>query len=134
MECIFCDIAQHKKPGFFIYEDDRVMAVLDIFPSASGHVMVIPKKHGETVLDYSQLELGYTMEVVKKVINALTKTYNTDVFTIGINHMEKLGVPHLHLHIIPRYDGDGGGIVQSIVKKPVSEKLENIAKNIRKNI
>lgn len=134
MHCIFCDIANGKKPGNIVYEDSHDLAVLDIFPAVEGHVMVMPKKHGETVLDYSQEELGIVMEVVKKVIKALTKTYNTRVFTIGINHAEKLGVPHLHIHIIPRFEDDNGGIIQKIVNKQSKRSLEEVVIKIKSNI
>ncbi len=134
MACIFCDIVKKKKPGHFVYEDNTHIAVLDIFPSVAGHVMVIPKRHGETILDYTEKELGQIMEVIKKVTKGLTKTYNTDMFTIGINHAEKLGVTHLHIHILPRFDNDSGGIIQTIVKKPVDKDLKTIAENIKKNI
>lgn len=134
MACIFCDIKDKKKPGHFVFEDNDTMALLDIFPSVEGHVMVLPKRHGETLLDYSQDELGKTMEVVKKVITGLTKTYNTKVYTVGINHAEKRGVPHLHIHILPRFDDDGGGIIQTVVKNPVSSNLDKVAQKIKNNI
>ncbi|MBI2028850.1 HIT family protein [Candidatus Gottesmanbacteria bacterium] len=134
MECIFCDIAGGEKSGYIVYNDNQTMAILDIFPAVEGHLMVIPKKHGETVLDYSKDELGVTMEVVKKIIKALTKTYYTKVFTVGINHAEKLGVPHLHVHIIPRYEDDNGGIIQKIVTKPSKNSLKDVTNKIKSNI
>lgn len=134
MTCIFCDIINKKKPGYLVYEDDTSVALLDIFPSVEGHVMVIPKKHGETILDYNKEELGHIMGVSQKAIEGLTKTYDTQVYTIGINHAEKKGVPHLHIHILPRFDDDGGGIIQTVVKKTSNKDLKNIAQNIKKNI
>lgn len=134
MSCIFCDIINGNKPGYTIYENHETVALLDIFPSTEGHTMVVPKRHGTTVLDYSKKELGEVFETVKKVSLALEKTYKTNSFTIGINHGETAGVPHMHVHIIPRFAKDGGGIIQSVVKKPVVESLERVAEKIKKNI
>lgn len=134
MNCIFCDIIKGSKPGYIIYQDEKTIALLDIFPSVEGHMMIVPKRHGKTVFDFSKEELGALFETVKKVSSALKKTYNTDAFTIGINHGEMSGVPHLHVHVIPRHENDGGGIIQTIVKKKVDKKLEDIVSLIKKNI
>jgi len=103
-------------------------------PSAPGHTMVILKKHGVTVLDYSQEELGQLFLSVQKVTRALTASYKTDVFTIGINHGEEAGVHHLHIHIIPRFPDDRGGVIQSIVNKEGKEGLTDVQKKIKMNI
>lgn len=122
-ECIFCSIAAGNIPSYTVYEDADVRAFLDIYPSAPGHVMVILKKHGWTVLDYSDAELVPLWSAVRRVAGALTKAYGTEVLTIGINHKEPLGVHHLHVHLIPRVPDDEGGVIQSIVKRPASEDL-----------
>jgi len=129
-DCIFCKIINGEEKGYFVFQDKDVVAFLDIFGSTEGHLMVVPKRHGLSVLDFSQEELGKVMEGVKKAANKLKKAYNCDSITIGINHLEKKGVPHLHIHLIPRYENDGGGIVQSVVNKPMKEKLEDIAKKL----
>lgn len=132
--CIFCDIINGDKPGYIVYKDDKIIVLLDIFPSVEGHLMVIPKRHGETILDFSKKELGKIFTVAQKMIKTLEKTYKTKSFSVGINHGEWEGVPHLHVHILPRFKGDGGGIIQSLVKKEIKESLENIVNKIKKNI
>ena len=131
MDCIFCKVINKKVPGYFVLEEKDVVAFLDIFGSAPGHTMVVPRRHGFSILDYSSEELGILMEAVKKVAAKIKKVYNTDSITIGINHEEKKGVPHLHLHLIPRFENDGGGIIQTTVKRKVEEPLEEIAKKLR---
>src|SRR6185295_6616235 len=121
MDCIFCKVINKKVPGYFVLEEKDVVAFLDIFGSAPGHTMVVPRRHGFSILDYSSEELGILMEAVKKVAAKIKKVYNTDSITIGINHEEKKGVPHLHLHLIPRFENDGGGIIQTTVKRKVEE-------------
>lgn len=131
--CLFCDIVNKKKAGYILFEDNNTMVLLDIFPSVAGHSMVIPKKHGITILDFNTRELGEIWTTVNKTIKALQKTYKTDKFTIGINHGERFGVPHLHIHIIPRFEGDGGGIIQTIVKSEIKESLKEVAEKIKEN-
>lgn len=132
--CIFCQIVKGNKPGFVIYQDKETMALLDIFPSVEGHVIVIPKRHGRTIFDFQQQELGYLWKTVKKVIKGLEKTYKTKVFTVGINHMEEKGVPHLHIHVLPRQKDDKGGIIQTVVQVKIKEDLAIIKKKIKNNI
>lgn len=132
--CIFCDIINGKKPGFTVYQDDKTFVLLDVFPSVAGHLMVIHKKHGVTILDFSKEELGEMMLTVKKMANTLQKTFKTKSLSIGINHGEFGGVPHFHIHIIPRQKGDGGGMIQTIVKKEVKESFAEIVNKIKKNI
>ncbi len=130
-DCIFCKVIKKEVPGYFIFEDEDVVSFLDIFGSVEGHLMVVPKRHGLSILDYSEEELGKVMSGVKKAAEKLKKAYNCDSITIGINHLEKKGAPHLHVHLIPRFDDDGGKVIQSMVKKEIKEALETIAKKIR---
>lgn len=130
-DCIFCKIIKKEVPGYFVLEEKEYVAFLDIFGSAPGHTMVVPRKHGLSILDYSEKELGTFMAGAQKVAKKLKKALNCDSITIGINHFEKRGVPHLHIHLIPRFEQDEGGVIQSVVKQPMPEKLEDIAKRIR---
>jgi histidine triad (HIT) family protein len=132
--CLFCRIIQNESPSYTVYDDEETRAFLDIQPCAPGHVMVVLKKHGVTFLDYSPEELGKLFASVQKVILALTKTFKTDIFTIGINHGEKTGVHHLHIHIIPRFPDDGGGVIQSVVKKEGKEGLGEVCDTVKRNM
>jgi len=131
-DCIFCLVVNQKSPSYKVYEDGDTYAFLDINQSSPGHTMVVLKKHGYSILDYSQEELGKIMATVQKVAEKIKKAFKTDAITIGINHEEKKGMPHLHIHLIPRWDSDGGGIVQSVVKNPAKESLTSIADRLRK--
>ena len=131
VDCIFCKVIAKEVPGYFVLEQKNYVAFLDIFGSVEGHVMVVPRKHGYSIFDYSEQELGELMGGVQKVAGKMKKALNTDSITIGINHEEKKGVPHLHIHLIPRFENDGGGIIQSIIKKPIKKGLAEIAEKIR---
>jgi len=132
--CLFCRLVRNEIPSYTVYEDNDTRAFLDIMPCVPGHVMVILKKHGETIHDYSKEEMGTLWSTVQKVTKALEKTFKTSVFTIGINYGEVSGVHHLHIHIIPRFPDDGGGVIQSIVKKEGKEGLLETQKKIREHI
>lgn len=132
MDCIFCKIITREAPGLIIYEDEETLSFLELFPSAPGHSMVVLKKHGLSILDYSWEELGKLMKALQKVADKTKKALNCDSLTLGINHLEKRGVPHLHFHVIPRFENDGGGIIQTTVKNPPRETREEIAEKIRK--
>lgn len=131
MECIFCKIGKKQLPSVSVYEDEDSMAFLELNPSSPGHLMVILKKHGDSILEYSQDELGKLMETVKKVSKKVEKALGTDSLTLGINHHEKRGVPHLHMHVVPRWENDGGGIIQSIVQNKPEQDRETVAEKIR---
>lgn len=129
---IFCKLVNNEIPSLRVYEDDDTIAFMELHPSAPGHVMVILKKHGNNILQYSQSELGKLMGSVQKVVAKIEKAIKPDAITIGINHKEARGVPHLHVHVIPRWENDKGGIIQSVVKNPPKESREVIAEKIRK--
>lgn len=130
--CIFCKLVNKEITSLSIYEDADTIAFMELNPSAPGHAMVILKKHGNNILEYSQEELGKLMGSVQKVVTKIEKALEPDSFTIGINHKERLGVPHLHIHLIPRWENDNGGALQSLVKNPPKESREMIAEKIRK--
>ncbi len=134
-DCIFCKIVAGDMPSFTVYEDGDTKAFLDIFGATDGHTMVILKKHGETILDYTKEDLGNLFWTVRKVSDAIEKTYKTTVLSIGINHGEPQGVKHLHVHILPRYEGDNGGIMQSLPGRKLTDRnFREVAGKIARHI
>ncbi len=129
--CIFCKVIAKEVPGYFVLEEDDIVAFLDIFGSVEGHTMVVPRKHGYSILDYSEKELGKIMIGAQTVAKKIKKALGTDSITIGINHEEEKGVPHLHIHLIPRFKNDNGGIIQGVVKKGIKEDLAKTAEKLR---
>lgn len=132
MDCVFCKMINKEIPARFVYEDEDVVAVLDINPRSKGHTMVIPRFHAPTILELPDDKIESLFSAVKKVTKKLENSLNPDGFTMGINHKEISGqtVDHLHFHIIPRFKGDGGGSVHSVVNNPPKESLEEIQKEI----
>lgn len=132
MDCIFCKIVNNEISSLKIHEDENTVTFMELNPSSPGHVMTIHKKHGRSILDYDEMELGQLMNSVKKTATKIEKALETDSITIGINHLERKGVPHLHIHLIPRWENDNGGIIQSIVKNQSKESREKIAEKLKK--
>ena len=129
--CIFCKLVKKQVPANVVFENQDVVSFLELNQSVEGHVMVTLKKHGRSIIDYDEGELGKLMTGVKEVAKKVQTALNADSLTIGINHLEKKGVPHLHVHIIPRFENDKGGIIQSIVSGEIKNSREQIAQKIR---
>ena len=104
-DCVFCAIAAGEIPSFKVYEDDLVLAYLDINPFAKGHTLVIPKAHTEGLLDTPDETLAAVIARVKKVAAHLKGVLGCDGFNILQNNGEAAGqtVKHVHFHIVPRY-------------------------------
>ncbi|MBT3418920.1 MAG: HIT family protein [Candidatus Magasanikbacteria bacterium] len=128
--CIFCKILKKEIPNYTVYEDEHVLAFLDIFPMTKGHTVVIPKVHGETICDLEDHVLEKLMVGVKNTTKKIQDALNPDGFNIGWNHHEVAGqsVPHVHVHIIPRFNGDGGKGLHGIIKKDSDTPVEELAK------
>ncbi|MFH1346628.1 MAG: HIT family protein [Spirochaetota bacterium] len=128
MDCLFCKIANKEIPAQIIYESVDATAVLDVNPRAPGHTMVLPKIHAANILELPDEKIGGVFKAVKETTDLLNKKLKSDGFTIGINHGKVSGqtVEHLHIHVIPRWTGDGGGSIHSVVDNGSKESLEEI--------
>lgn len=106
-DCIFCAIAAGEIPSFKLYEDDLVLAYLDINPFAEGHTLVIPKVHSPNLLETDEATLAAVMARVKKIAAHLKTALPCDGFNILQNNGAAAGqtVNHLHFHIVPRMTG-----------------------------
>lgn len=131
--CIFCKIGKKEIPAHILYEDNNAVAFLDLKPHAQGHTVVIPKKHGVTVFDFTNGEIKELMGDIPKVMKKIQDALHPDGFNVGWNHNSAGGqvVPHLHIHIFPRYNGDGGGSMHSIVRNPGEMSVEEVARMLR---
>ncbi len=128
--CIFCKIVDGIIPCFKVYEDDRILAFMDINPLNPGHALVIPKEHSATIFDISPEDYGRISIVAARIAVAVKNVMRPD----GINIMQLNGkaanqvVPHVHMHVTPRWFGDGLAISEW---EPVPGNMEIIRKNAR---
>ena len=106
--CIFCEIISGNIPGSVVYEDDKVLAILDLAQVTKGHTLVMPKKHYDNIYDCDPELLAHLIQVVQKLACELTEKLNASGCNILCNNNEVAGqsISHLHFHIIPRYNPD----------------------------
>ena len=125
---MFCRIIKGEIPSYKIYEDSNFFSFLDIRPLNPGHALVIPKKHYRWVWD---IEEEYSL-AVNKIVKALKKAFEIDYVQSVVMGDE---VEHAHIHLIPRFDGDGhGGLVDlKKVKSIPEEEMKEITEKIKKS-
>ena len=134
MDCIFCDIIQGKKQGNFIYEDESHVAFLDKYPIDYGHSLVLPRDHFEKVTDMNSEMVGDLFSKVPKIAKAIMETINANAFSMAQNNgrAAKQIVPHVHIHIIPRFNNKGTVWTKRDIAK--DDELKILAEKIRKCI
>jgi len=109
MECLFCKIIAGEIPCTKVYEDDTVLAFLDIHPVNIGHTLVIPKVHHTNLYETPDKALSHMVVVTKKLSIAIKESLGAEGVNIEMNNDPVAGqiIFHTHLHIIPRFSGDG---------------------------
>jgi histidine triad (HIT) family protein len=128
-DCVFCAIAAGEIPSFKVYEDDLVLAYLDINPFSKGHTLVIPKEHSAGLVDTPDGTLAALIARVKKIAAHLKSALPCDGFNILQNNGESAGqtVMHIHFHIVPRYGKENISFVSNegdmAELKALSEKI-----------
>ena len=135
--CLFCAISAGKVPAHVVYEDDRTVAFLDIHPSAPGHTLIIPRAHAARIEDLSAEDAAALFATLHRLAKPIREAVGAEAATVGINDGPGSGqeIPHVHIHVIPRRRGDGGGIIQAITRKGSAEaSLPDVADRIRKKI
>ncbi|MEK7203447.1 MAG: HIT family protein [Patescibacteria group bacterium] len=109
MDCIFCKIISGNIPSYKVYEDENVLAFLDINPVNAGHTLVIPKKHFASIENISQEDLSEVIKIVKKIGKAIKRGLKVQGYNVMMNNGFVAGqiVPHIHFHLVPRIVNDG---------------------------
>lgn len=135
MDCIFCQIRDGQIPSTRVYEDALTLAFMDINPLNEGHLLVIPKAHAETIYDMSHPDLAAVSATAKKMAEAIRHALHPE----GLNLYQANGaaaaqvVPHFHLHLIPRWKGDGKSLEWKLVKGDL-ERIRGTAEKIRAQV
>jgi len=102
-ECIFCKIVSGELSCQKVYEDDKVLGILDIYPFAKGHCQIIPKRHVQWFYDMEDEEIAHLARVAKLVANKIKKAFNPD-FVCGFVRGKR--IPHVHIILFPIFEGD----------------------------
>ena len=132
MATIFSEIIEGKRPGFIIFEDDNHMAILDKYPIDTGHSLVIPKIPYEKITEMPKNEVGELFSLIPEIANAILKATGAVAFSIAQNNGKeaKQIIPHVHVHIIPRYADKATlwtkrGIPSDDELKELQQKIKN---------
>jgi histidine triad (HIT) family protein len=132
MDCVFCKIRDGAIPSTRVYEDERTLAFMDINPLNDGHCLVVTRAHAETIFDADLTDLAAAIATAKRVAEALRRALVPD----GLNVLQANGkaafqsVPHFHLHLVPRFTGDGKGFDWPLVAGDRA-RIQAVAEKIR---
>lgn len=122
--CIFCKLANGVFSTNSIYEDEDFNVILDLGPATKGHALILPKEHYKNLYELPEETAGKVFKLAKKLATEMTQKLGADGFNIVQNNNEVAGqtVFHFHMHLIPRYEGDG----QHILWEPTSPSAEEL--------
>jgi histidine triad (HIT) family protein len=137
--CVFCDILGGKAPADFVLRDDWCAAFMDIHPVNPGHVLVIPLRHSELLSGVDELTLGHMLQMAQRIDAALRRS---NLKCEGVNLYLADGRPagqevmHVHLHVIPRFHGDGHHLrfAPAFFTRPSARELSEQALLLRQHL
>lgn len=130
-DCIFCKIAAGEIPSETLYADEQFRVILDLGPATRGHALILPKEHAANLYELPDETAAEVMKLAKKMALLLKDKLQCDGLNLVQNNGEVAGqtVSHFHLHLIPRYKGDGQKI-SWVPSEPSKEELEAVRKEI----
>lgn len=131
MACVFCDIRDEKIPSTRVYEDERVIAFMDINPLNDGHLLVVPKAHAENIYEMAEEDIKAVAAAARRLAAALKEALQPEGLTLIQANGRAAGqiVPHFHLHLVPRWMGDGKGLDWELVRGD-PERIKQVAAKI----
>jgi len=111
-DCIFCSIVAGDAPAHRVYEDERVLIFMDLFPAHAGHTLIIPKRHGENLFEVAPEDLDAVIRQSKALAEALRTVLRPDGIAVVQLNGAAAGqtVFHYHMHLIPRMEGEPFGV------------------------
>ena len=134
-DCIFCKIAKGEIHSATVYEDSHFTVIHDVNPATKGHCLIIPKEHFDNIYDLDGETAGKLFALATCIARAMRDALKCDGLNLVQNNGEIAGqtVNHFHLHLIPRYEGDGLNL--NWPQQEISaEQLEEIRQSIKKSI
>lgn len=134
--CIFCSIVAGRQPGVRVYKNDDFVVIMDKYPINVGHTLVIPTKHYDDLLHMPEMEVGKLYSLVPEVAKAVVSAVKADGFNVGQNNGIAANqiVPHVHVHIVPRFIDDSPDGKWPARRVANQEDLARIAQKIRKKL
>jgi histidine triad (HIT) family protein len=130
-QCVFCEIVNGTSPASWVYQDDTVVAFMDIQPITQGHMLVLPREHAVLITDINEPAAMRTFKIARRLAAVARHTLGASGINILVMDGEAAyqDVPHFHVHVIPRYPGDGFGLTfpPSYEHAPARAQLDAIA-------
>jgi len=135
-DCIFCGIVAGEVPSHTVHEDDETVAFLDANPLARGHTVVVPRDHHERIADMPRETAEAVFGTIHDLVPAVQDAVGAEGVNVGFNDGEVAGqvVPHVHGHVVPRFEGDDGRSFHAVAasQKDLSdEELADVAADVR---
>lgn len=134
-DCAFCEIVRGEAPASFTYQDDTVVAFMDIQPITHGHMLVVPREHAVLMSDLNEPTAMRAFKVARKLGSVVRNTLGASGINIFVADGEVAfqDVPHFHVHVIPRYPKDGFGLTfpRNYDHPPARAQLDAIAAAVR---
>ena len=129
--CIFCKIINHEIPSSIVYEDDDVLAILDISQVTRGHTLVMPKKHFANIIEADEETVQKCVSVAKRLAEQIVRNTGASGVNVLTNCGESAGqsVDHLHFHIIPRYDENDAIVIK--FRESEQQDLGEVLKTVK---
>jgi histidine triad (HIT) family protein len=136
MSCIFCRIVAGEIPAEVVAKTEHATAFLDVQPLADGHVLVVPTAHVATIEELTAAQATDLFALVRRLAGPVRTALAADGTTIGVNNGGATGqtIPHVHVHIVPRHDGDGAGSIHTIFRPGEHRPLAEVGSEIRKRL
>lgn len=133
--CIFCKISAGELPAAKVYEDDSVIAFMDLGQLNPGHVLVAPKRHWENIFDIPPVEAQAVMRIAQRVAHAVKAAFDCPgLMLLQANGREgEQTVMHFHMHVVPRHAEDGVGLIWPR-KEPGPKLLKHYAGQVRQQL
>ncbi len=131
-DCIFCKIVEGQIPCYKVFEDEEVLAFLDITPATKGHTLIIPKAHFENIFDIPEGLLARISKVAQILAQEFENKLKADGFNLIQSSKEhaQQEVDHFHMHLLPRYAGDKMDLWKTKKDHPIEDNLEQTHKTL----
>ena len=129
-DCIFCKIIAEEIPAEKVYEDDKVLAFLDINPVAPGHTLIIPKEHYQMMVDTPDELLCYCFQKSKELMIKIKEAMGADFVSVSVVGLD---VPHFHIHLVPRKFSDNLANFWPTTKYTEGE-MQKVGEKIRRSL
>jgi histidine triad (HIT) family protein len=131
-DCIFCKIIAKDIPAEIVYEDAKIVVFVDIKPNNPGHVLVMPREHAPDFASAPEASIQAVALMAQRMGRVIMQAFGAPGFNIGVNNGRAAGqvVDHLHMHVIPRFEGDG--LVHWHGKSYKEGEIEEVGQKLRK--